>query len=321
VKSELRQSLARLAAGVLAWILCALCASALPQKSRRANAPSVGSQRSVPAQKRVLLIGIDGCRPDALLAADTPHLNRLIAKGASTGDARAVAPTLSGPNWSSLLTGVSTAKHGVVDNTFAGNDFSTYPHFFARIKERRPSTFTASFAQWNLIHRQIVSGADVSMGGLTDTEVVLQATSLILTADPQVIFLHLNDVDLAGHTFGFSPTTPEYLAAIEATDLRVGAVVSALSQRTAAGIHSYENWLIAVTTDHGGVGHVHGGNSNEETQTWLILSGPSIANETRIPPGVDIFDVPVTLLDHLGLQPAPAWNLDGVSILPAVRIP
>jgi hypothetical protein len=101
----------------------------------------------------------------------------------------------------------------------------------------------------------------------------------------------------------------------------VGVVVAALTQRTAVGSRSYEDWLIAVTTDHGGLGQTHGGNSIEETQTWLILSGPSIANDTSLPPGSDIFDVPVTLLDHLGLAPAPAWNLDGVSLLPGIRVP
>ena len=83
----------------------------------------------------------------------------------------------------------------------------------------------------------------------------------------------------------------------------------------------YEDWLIAVTTDHGGSGQTHGGSSIEEMRTWLILSGPSIANESEIPPGTGIFDVPVTLLDHLGLEPLPAWSLDGVSLLPGIRIP
>jgi hypothetical protein len=73
--------------------------------------------------RKALLIGIDGLRPDALPAAQTPNLDRLINAGCFTDQAKTSAVTVSGPAWSSLLTGVWPDKHGVHDNTFEGADY------------------------------------------------------------------------------------------------------------------------------------------------------------------------------------------------------
>ena len=37
-----------------------------------------------------------------------------------------------------------------------------------------------------------------------------------------------------------------------------------------------EDWLVLVTTDHGGIGTVHGGNSMEERRVFVIASGESV---------------------------------------------
>ena len=90
-------------------------------------------------RKKVLLIGIDGCRPDALQAAHTPNLDSLIVGGAVSFVAQTGEHTISGPGWASMLTGVGIGKHGVVDNSFADPHFDTYPHFFYRLNEVRLS--------------------------------------------------------------------------------------------------------------------------------------------------------------------------------------
>ena len=116
---------------------------------------------------RVLVIGIDGIRRDALLAAKTPNLDRLIKEGAFAentqilGERYSKNDTVSGPGWSSFLTGVWADKHGVNDNSFKGKNYEDYPHFFARIKGQFPDAKTASFVDWEPIDSQIVSHADI----------------------------------------------------------------------------------------------------------------------------------------------------------------
>src|SRR2546421_548022 len=65
-----------------------------------------GLGASVAFKKRhVLLIGIDGTRPDALLAAKPPNLSALIAEGTFSDKAQAGDITNSGPGWATVLTG------------------------------------------------------------------------------------------------------------------------------------------------------------------------------------------------------------------------
>ena len=64
---------------------------ALPQQPAPAGPPRVA---------KVLQIGIDGVRPDALLAAKTPNLDLLAEKGSLTLEARTTSITSSGPAWS-----------------------------------------------------------------------------------------------------------------------------------------------------------------------------------------------------------------------------
>src|SRR6185436_18967636 len=79
--------------------------------------------------KKVLIIGIDGCRPDALLNAQAPHLHGLIKNGAFSAKAQTGDMTASGSGWGSLLTGVWREKHGVRGNDFALANFKEFPDF------------------------------------------------------------------------------------------------------------------------------------------------------------------------------------------------
>lgn len=117
-------------------------------------------------EPKVLIIGVDGLRPDALEQAATPNIDRLIASGAYTSSARILRDyrendTVSGASWSSILTGVWANKHGVHDNSFEGKNFPAYPHFFERVKAAKPDAQTVSLVSWEEIDKHIVSGADV----------------------------------------------------------------------------------------------------------------------------------------------------------------
>ena len=66
--------------------------------------------------KKLLFIGIDGCRADALEVANTPVMDGLIQNGFYIDNALCSIngqPTFSGPGWSSMITGVWMDIHGV----------------------------------------------------------------------------------------------------------------------------------------------------------------------------------------------------------------
>jgi hypothetical protein len=268
----------------------------------------VGAAEAAP-QRRLLIIGVDGCRPDALLVADTPNVDQLAADGASSFHSQTGDVPISGPGWSSMFTGVWRNKHGVADNSFAGARFDLYPIFFCRLKDQRPSAVTQSIVRWQPLKDNLITCADVSLYPPSDAAAAAEAARLLRETDPEALFVHLNAPDTAGHSVGFSPDSSGYIAAIEGVDANIGVILDALRSR--AAIDS-EDWLVIVTTDHGGSGMDHHADVPENRTTFLIVSGSSAARgEIEPPPG--IVDVAATALEFLGVGvfPFPAWDLDG----------
>jgi predicted AlkP superfamily pyrophosphatase or phosphodiesterase len=70
----------------------------------------------------LLLISIDGLRPDYITAADehgakVPNLRRFLKEGTYAEGVEGVVPTVTYPSHTTLVTGVWPAKHGILANT------------------------------------------------------------------------------------------------------------------------------------------------------------------------------------------------------------
>ena len=70
----------------------------------------------------VIMISIDGLRPDYVTGADThglkiPALRRFVTEGAFAEGVQGVIPTVTYPSHTTLITGVWPAKHGILSNT------------------------------------------------------------------------------------------------------------------------------------------------------------------------------------------------------------
>jgi predicted AlkP superfamily pyrophosphatase or phosphodiesterase len=263
----------------------------------------------MPVRNKALIIGIDGCRPDALLAANTPHMDALIADGAFSDQAQTGEYTISGPCWADMLTGVWYTKHGVRDNSFDGARFDAYPHFFRRIKERRPDLVTASIVNWEPINGMILSHADYAQAYPTDAAVAEATVRYLQEATPDVLFIQFDEVDASGHRHGFAPTAPGYLETIARTDALIGIVLEALRKRRDV---AQENWLVVVSTDHGGSERGHGQNIPAHRTIFLIVNGGGARGPIIPEPAIVV--VPPTVAAHLGVPVDPAWGWEGESI-------
>jgi hypothetical protein len=265
------------------------------------------------ADPRVLIIGIDGAGGSYTQNASTPNLDALAAGGAVRYDwlnEGALIPNPPGPygasgvNWSTINTGASAAHHQVADNSFAGDNFAEFPHFFQYLKLSDPSLFTASIVNWAPINTEIVDPqyADFLRQGISDEAVKNEAVNLLQTGDPDAIFLHFDQVDGAGHSSGWGSAA--YLASIATVDGLVGQVMAALNARpgAAAGV---EDWLVMVTADHGGAQGSFGHFAGQGRINWevpLIVSGPSVPDGLAIAQGT-LRDLVPTALWHLGVDP------------------
>lgn len=273
--------------------------------------------------KHVLLLGIDGCRFDALTKANTPNLDKLREQGSYSptalilGDRYKQNDTISGPGWGSINTGVWADKHNVQGNSFKQPKFDKYPHFFHHVKQGMPTAKTVSIINWSPIAQYIVSSADVSIDtkkgtsyAEADDDAEAAAVEEIAKQDgPVAMMLYFGEVDEAGHGHGFHPTVPQYIAAIEHVDTLVGSVMEAIAKRTD------QEWLIVVTSDHGGAGKGHsaGHNNPDILHSFLIVSGEG-AQRGKFDQQVYIVDAVPTLLTYLGVKIDDAWELDGNAV-------
>ena len=228
-------------------------------------------------QKKVLIIGIDGIRTDAFIQAQTPNLDALITNGIYSPNALNDDITISGPGWSAILCGVWSEKHLVTSNDFTINDYENYPSLFRHAEEFDSNINTLSICHWDPINDYIIQNdVDFKLNVSTDAAVSSQAASYISSNDPDLIFLHFDDVDHAGHSFGFDPNVSQYMSAIETTDTHIIPIINAIEQRPN---YANEDWLILVTSDHGGIGNSHGGTTIEEREVPFIASGNNVTTQ------------------------------------------
>ncbi len=302
------------------------------------------------AAARVMIIGLDGTRAEALDLAHTPNLDRLRLLGQTDLNAITGDVSLSGPGWASMLSGVWCDKHQVVDNdvSWGNSQFDRFPHFIRRVEQQQPDLRTVSVSHWAAINDEILCADEAGDDcGPTDrvvnTDSDAQVRDVIVdelrNADPHVLFMQFDDIDHAGHGTppasppgGFCPYpegdiiageenglcspanfNPEYVATLELTDEYIGDILDALFARP--DFHA-ENWLIMVSPDHGGGGVVfnqHGFPQAQDRRTFLIFA----ANELRpfpVDAQLKIVDVTASALFHLGIVPEPDWQLDGQAI-------
>lgn len=272
---------------------------------------------SLRSENKVLIIGIDGFRSDAMTQEITPFIYNFSERNTYKNLSHLTEEdTYSGPNWSSILTGVHYNKHNVTDNSFTGSRFDLFPSFFNYIECSLDSINTASIVNWTPINKYILS-ADVDYSpdiSINDALVYNKARDLLINNDPMradIIFLHFDELDAIGHAFGFSPYIPEYREVLAILDLYVDSLISIIDNKRLSG----EDWMCFLISDHGGDGNSHGDYSiSSIRETVFIVEHPFLdfkenyrSNQTDIAP---------TIFDFIGIS-SPHFDCkkDGESIL------
>ena len=94
-----------------------------------------------PTPRRVLIISIDGLRPDAIALAPMPNLLALMQTSAYSLTAQTIFPSVTLPAHTSMLTGVRMEKHGITWNDWVPtNPVVSVPTVFAAAKQAGYST-------------------------------------------------------------------------------------------------------------------------------------------------------------------------------------
>ncbi len=261
--------------------------------------------------KHFIVIGVDGMSPDGINNAPTPNMDWLMQNGSSTLTARAVLPTSSSTNWASMLMAAGPEQHGITSNNWERDDHilppvvtgpeDIFPTIFSVIRKQKPQAETGAIYHWDGFGR-LFEKSTVSYDKHIDSEqgTADEAGRYIKEKKPDFLFIHLDHVDGAGHGAGHG--TPEYYQAVARADSLIGQIIQHTKD---AGI--FEETVFLVTSDHGGIGTGHGGETLDEILIPFILYGKGIKKGYAIPHPVYTYDNGATVAFALGLEQPYAW--------------
>lgn len=254
-----------------------------------------------PYPNSVVLVLVDGMRPDGLRESSTPVMDGLIQSGSSSFRARSVMPTITLPCITSLFHSTTAEMHGITGNKWTpAADMPPSLFSVVRSKERK----TASICNWEeLRDLSPVGSLDMAVyidnsydaGGTGDRLIAKLAAESIRRERFTFTFVYLGHVDVAGHKYGYM--SAEYLAAISAADASIGILLESLEKNTTT----------IVLADHGGHEKGHGSECDEDMLIPIMLNGPRIPRNSTIDYDVNLLDIAPTIASILQIPAPDAW--------------
>lgn len=270
------------------------------------------------AAEHVLLIGTDGTNLSKILEyayGEDSGFKTAMDQGITGATSEVNHTTISGPSWSSILTGVWDDKHGVMNNLFDPEPYKSWPTVFNLIEYHDPAIQTSVIADWDYINQIGLAGGYPVDNSLyipyqdswadTDAEVTSQTIAQILATqdNPNIdtfMFSYQVQVDEAGHEFGGG--SQEYAQAVMNVGDNIQQILAAVAQAEQA---SGDDWTIIITTDHGhqqSVGFGHGFQSPNETSQFVIFDqAGDHATDGSQNLNYSIVDITPTILQLLGV--------------------
>ena len=269
--------------------------------------------------RRVVLIVMDGLRPDAIPRFGLEACRRLARRGASTSLARTVEPSLTATCMASLLTGAAPERHGLQGGRFHLPRPRGETHPLPRVLAAHSLPSSAFIARVPMLMVGIANRigshlrfARTRFEGHGAADIVRAAVRDLSQPWRGLVVMHWPDADRAGHAAGWM--SDPYARAALVMDAALGRVMAALD------LDDPETLLIAMA-DHGGGGAVpdHHDSAHPLDRTIPILMAGGLVRPGELPQGASLLDVPATILWAMGI--AQPTSYAGSPLTVAFRTP
>ncbi|ATP57171.1 hypothetical protein CPT03_12160 [Pedobacter ginsengisoli] len=228
------------------------------------------------SKPKVLYIIVDGARGISVRNAQAANINSLLPTSIYTWNGFSdVDATTNAASYTTMLTGVKAAKHGVKSDDFSANHLSDYPVLFKRIKEMDPALRTTVYTSSLLLNSKLSADATSSLQLSDDAAVKSAVVNDLEKDESSLIVAQFSGVDDAGKTSGYDLSFPAYKTAILKFDGYVGEMLTALKNRPN---YKSEKWLVVISSNKGGMFHLPDSEndntvfSNTEINTFTIFN-------------------------------------------------
>lgn len=243
-------------------------------------------------EKKAIIIGYDGCRADILAEMQDEHsaIGTMLEDGASINltycggvnyPEKNTQDTSTAPGWCSILTGQWADVHGITGNDITKSlDTKTLLTSLTEEKVVDSASFITKWAghfsrnnATYLLEKEYCEENNLNVAfNKCDNDKASHEAALneINKADcSDFIFVIYEPTDSTGHNYGFSFNNPGYKDAFKTADGYGYEDIEAIKAR-----ENYENedWLIIITSDHGGIKTKHGDESIQERMTFTVMN-------------------------------------------------
>ena len=242
-------------------------------------------------EKKAIVIGYDGCQVDTfrlLATAKKSAINMLLSDGGHAVfsfaggvnfPAENTQATSTAPGWCSMLTGAWADVHHINNN---GQPKEVEPKtLLLSLVEDGTVDKSAFYVSWNghfsqktaTYYPEKVYARENGVNATYRRALFDPGTKFNILSDlrkkdcSDFIFSTLEYTDHAGHGSGFGLGNPKYISAFRDAEATGADIIETITERPT---YNSEDWLILITTDHGGIGGSHGGPSIEERITFIV---------------------------------------------------
>ena len=256
--------------------------------------------------EHLIIVGIDGGGAEWTTPDNMPLLFSMAA--GIDGPVGALwneeLDTSSSPNWASMITGTGIPIHGVTTNSWQIGYSDLPPTIIAALHAAEPQAKVGLVQDWEHLGRLFHEDTwDWEISPMENQkEVVDEAIDLIVNEKPRLLFLHFDDVDNAGHSFGWGTT--ETLKRVADADVQIGRLRDALVAE-----EIWDKTVMMIVADHGGAGEEHKDPNNPAVRRvpLLIVGGQVQSSDLAVGDDLRIYDVAPTVTSLLGVPAPDEW--------------
>ena len=195
--------------------------------------------------KNVIIISIDALHPAALNAGATPTIYQEMKEGRYTLEGYSTNPPKTLISHTAMFTGLTPDKNGKMDNQWqSGEPTINRKTIFDSAK--RHGFKTGYFYSKEKLGYLINDAVDIHRWSREDA--IDLAEAFVGKPGPNFVFLHVSGLDFVGPEFGW--LSAEYMEELSYIDEYLTPLVRLMREQ--------KNYLIIITSDHGGHDKIHG---------------------------------------------------------------
>lgn len=249
--------------------------------------------------KKVILMLVDGMRPDAMTGCGNPYVKTLLEQSTHALAGKTVYPSDTLPCHISLFTAVDPIQHQTTSNTYCPPVNKVKGLVEQLDASGKKAAMFYNWGELRDIAKPGIFNFSLFMRDEKDGAITDYAIEYLKKNSPDFTFLYLGNVDMEGHHHRWM--SEKYLTSVNTAIDCIKRVIDTFG----------DEYTYIITADHGGHEHDHGSTMPEDINIPILFIGEDFEKNKSIE--ASIIDIAPTIADLLGVEKQNCW--DGKSVL------